>query len=312
MNSPSPIVTRCTPADLYAVLSEQAVPGVREALERAGPGQRLRITSLPQSVMEQLCAALQNDDRWVTRILVSGTPSHPWETTATKAIELRNRLVEPLLVLVPPELRTVAEDSLDIATFTELSFTELNRAVAEALLAQLPDELRVKVDDALSYLRLQKIVRNADQEVDYLLTVARSGCTSAVAGASLFVFGLIPDYELFNQTSVRFWLSRNERVRAELADIRRPLQERISQLPLKPDTIQKDIFFFLRERHTEDSTSWAAAIAGSPNFQHLSLNNWPFNDSTEETELRLIVDPLNLPLQKPDEVGGAADANPRS
>lgn len=300
------VLTRCTPEHLYTVLGEQTLPTIRSALERAGPGQRLRVTTLPEPVMDHLCAALHENQQWAVRKLVTGAPRRPWEATATKVIELRNALVQPLLVLVPPELRTAAEDSLDIATFTDLAFSELNRSVVAHLLGRVSEDLRVKLEDALAYLRLERIVRNADQETEYLLTVIHNGATPSAAGGALFVFGLIPDYELFHRTSVRFWLSRNEKARGELADIRRPLQERIAQLPLQPDTLQKEIFYFLRQRHTDDSTSWAADIGCRPECQHLSLDHWAFADSTDEAELRLIVEPLTLPLQKEDPVGGAA------
>src|SRR5262245_35657658 len=118
-------IQRATEADLYAELSERTLPVLQAALVLAERGQRLRVTTLPEPVMRSLCQKLQKDRRWVARILVVERPSEPWQATATKLIELRNVLQEPLLVFVPPGVRTAAEDSLDIATFNELTLNRL-------------------------------------------------------------------------------------------------------------------------------------------------------------------------------------------
>ena len=126
-------------------------------------------------------------------MLCGGTPDRPWKATATKLIELRNTLEEPLLVFVPSGLRTAAEDSLDIATFTELSLAGLSRDLVESLVAELDQGLQLHVRDVFEYLRLERISRHVDQEVEYLLTVVKNGKTPRAAGRALFVFGLIPD-----------------------------------------------------------------------------------------------------------------------
>jgi hypothetical protein len=64
-------------AELYELLVEQMHPRLLRALEEAGKGQRLRVTSLPETVMSGLCERLQDDGRWVARVLSStaGGPS---------------------------------------------------------------------------------------------------------------------------------------------------------------------------------------------------------------------------------------------
>ena len=112
-----PALQQCTTDYLYGFLRDAILPIVRSALETAEAGQRIRVTTLPGPVMEDLCETLQGGDRWVARVLVANGPSRSWEATATKLIELRNILEKPLLVFIPPGLPTAAEDSLDIATF---------------------------------------------------------------------------------------------------------------------------------------------------------------------------------------------------
>ena len=91
-----------------------------------------------------------------------------WKASATKVIELRNTIEQPLIVFIPSSLRTAAEDSLDIATFTELSLAGVTKGLGAHLLEAMPQDLRTKVADILEFLRLEKMIRHDDQEVDYL------------------------------------------------------------------------------------------------------------------------------------------------
>ena len=75
--------------DLYALLIERMRPKLVRALEEAGPGQRLRVTTLPEPVMDGVCASLQNDDRWMAQVLAATSDGSAWKATATKIIELR-------------------------------------------------------------------------------------------------------------------------------------------------------------------------------------------------------------------------------
>src|SRR5690606_22177117 len=74
---------------------------------------------------------------------------------------------------------------------------------------------------------------------------------------------------------------------------------------LKPDTLQQPLFHFFRLRHTEEPRSWGMQIACDSSSRHLSFDHWDFTDAENDGELRLILDPLNLPWQQADEVSGA-------
>lgn len=290
--------------DLYGLLVEQMRPRLLRALDGAGPGQRLRVTTLPEHVMDGICESLQGDDRWVSRVLAAGPSAVPWKASATKLIELRNVLESPLLVFVPPGLRTAAEDSLDIATFTELSLSALAQDLVEVLLGRLDEALRVNVQEVLRHLRTQGYARNADEEVEYLLTLLKNGGTADAAGAALYVFGLVPDFQLFTRGSLLFWVSRNTKACETLAD-NQPLQTAVLRLPLKTNTIQTRLFSFLRAQHRADVRAWGREIACSPEHRSLALDQWEFADGGTTEELRLILDPLSLPLQTEDAVAGA-------
>jgi DNA phosphorothioation-dependent restriction protein DptH len=299
------LVHRVRPEALHEAVAEHVAGIVSVALERSAAGARLRITTLPKPVMERVTERLQSETRWVVRVLCTGTPQAPWEATATKLIELRNVLREPLLVCIPPGLRTAAEDSLDIATFTELALPDMIPTLGKVLLARIPAELRREVADALEFLQEQGFLRGKDAAVEYLLTVASNGCDAEAAGGALFVFGLVPDFDVFTRGNARVWLSRNVKASQILADHAQPLQKRITRLAVEPNTIQPALFAALRNRRMEGVRDWTADIAEDPGWRHLAFERWRFPDAQSATELRLILDPLALPLQQADEVSGA-------
>src|ERR1019366_6193253 len=188
--------------------------------------------------------------------------------TATQVIELRNTLVEPLVVFIPQGLRNAAEDSLDIATFTELSLASVADQLVEVLLLELDKPLQDAVREVLGRLRLEKMIRHADEEVQYLLTVRKNGKTPEAAGGAIYVLGLIPDFQLFLRGSHIQWLSRNQVLSEFLGDVAQPIQSRIARLRIKPHTIQSELFRYLRGRHADDIRIWARDIACDARYRH--------------------------------------------
>ncbi len=300
----TPIVP-ASPEDQYDALAEQLAPRLREALESAGPGHRLRVTTLPEAVMERLAVSL-SDPRWTVCVLNEG-PTAPFEATAATIIRLRDHSPVPVLVFFPPGPRTASEDSLDIATFTELSLATMAQDMSEVLLERLAGPLRSDVREVLKYLSEMKQIRHADEQVDYLLTVLKNGGTHEAAGAAVFEFGLVPDFALFTRgtSSILTWVSRNREKCEKLLDLNQPLQKRLRSLGLKPGTLEQPLFHFFRLRHTEEPRTWGRQIACDPDARHLSFDLWEFADAESEGELRIILDSLNLPKQQADEVSGA-------
>jgi hypothetical protein len=303
------------PEDHHAILAEHLRPRFLDALRSAGPGQRLRVTTLPEPVMEAVCAWLQGEGRWAARVLAAGASrgdaeairgavDASWKASATKLIELRNTLEEPLLVFLPPSVRTAAEDSLDIATFTELSLANVASGLVEALYDEIPEPLRGLVQEEIGYLWSKHLVRNEDVEVEYLLTVRKNGGTAAAAGGALYVFGLLPDFRLFERGSTRFWLTRNIGACERLGETNQPLQARIGALKIKPGTLQNPLFAFLRDRHADDIAAFAREIACDPSHRPLALDRWEFLDDAAAFDLRLVLAPLSLPKQTEDPVLG--------
>lgn len=294
-----------SPDDQHDALSEHLAPRLREVLEAAGPGHRLRVTTLPEPVMERLAVALA-DPRWLVRVL-NEQPTASYEATAATIIRLRDHADAPVLVFFPPGPRTASEDSLDIATFTELSLVTMAQSLADVLADRLTEPLRGEVREVLKHLAEVRQIRHADEQVNYLLTVLKNGGTAEAAGAAIFAFGLVPDFALFARgaASTLNWISRNRQKCDKLSDVNQPLQKRLRALGLKATTLQHALFHFFRLRHTEEPREWGKQIACDTANGHLSFDRWEFADAENDSDLRIILDPLHLPRQQADDVSGA-------
>jgi hypothetical protein len=303
--TPPTVIQPAGAEDQYDALSEQLAPRLRAVLEAAGPGHRLRVTTLPEAVMERLATAL-DDPRWLVRVL-NEAPARAFEATAATIIRLRDHAAVPVLVFFPPGPRTASEDSLDVATFTELALTSMAQSLSAVLLERIDEPLRGEVREALKYLGENRDIRHPDEQVSYLLTVLKNGGSREAAGAALYHFGLVPDFELFNRgpATTLNWLSRNRQKCEKLSDLAQPLQKRLRGLGLKPGTLEQPLFLFFRQRHTEEPRVWGRQIACETAGRHLSFDHWEFADTEHFGELRLVLDPLHLPRQQADDVSGA-------
>jgi len=293
-----------TEQQVTEAVADVAEPQLRDVLAAAKREHRLRVTSLPSAVMDSVARRLQGDDRWVVRVHSEQSALEDWQASATKLIELRNNEPRPLLVFLPPGLRTPAEDSLDVATFTEFALGDVMDDVVRALTAQLPPCAAEVVKDALEYLRIERALPGTAEVARFLLSVIASSGRPADAGRALALLGLVPDLEVLSDTQhLRRRLWRNLHCVGELADDRRPLQERIARLKLKPGPLPGQLFTFLRPTYTEGRFAWASAIATETDLEHLTFEKWEFIDQPASTELSLTMLPLALPRQVPDSVG---------
>ena len=98
---------------------------------------------------------------------------------------------------------------MNVATFTELALRSVAHDLRESLLAQLPEQLRARIERALKFVQLERLLLNADEAVEYLLTVVKSGGTPEAAGGALYCFELVPDLSAFHEAEIEKRLSRN-------------------------------------------------------------------------------------------------------
>lgn len=300
---------------LFDVLAEVVKDTIIEVIENSKPGHCLRISTLPESVMRDLCAAFNDNGINADIVLLVGQaqlPQYQWEVSATKLIELRNSEKRPLLALIPPGLKAAAEDSFDVSTFVEIDLGNTSKQLRRILCEQLPDEIRdLIMDHVIGYLESSERIIEDDAIVRYYLTILENGSSHEAAGAAIYQFGLVPDFALLNVPDrIRMRLNRNLSVVSILTDGVQPLLGRIHSLKLQPNTLQSPLYEFLNRRILEGSLYWTKDIATLPEYIGLSFDNWQFSGEEDtQDQLLLYVDDLSLPTQDDSQPSGPD--NPR-
>jgi DNA phosphorothioation-dependent restriction protein DptH len=320
---PSSVLLESLRTDLSSdALRHSIVEIVREVilnrLAESRPGHCLRVGTLAESAMRDLCASLTARDLEADVVLLLGPRQHksaPWEVSATRLVELRNAERRPLLVFVPPGLRTPAEDSFDLSTFVELDLTNSPRQLRQRLRAQLPEEVQRLTDLAIGYLRVVDKPASDDAAVGYYLTLLQNlGFTTdpvGVAGGAIYKLGLMPDFDLYRAPDrIKGRLSRNTDSLHVLIGGASPLLGRIHQVKLADNTIQAALYRFLRAQPVGKVAVWGAIIATDPAFRHLAFDQWRFEEEERRLDhLLLYVDELELPAR--DKKASIGPDNPR-
>jgi predicted MPP superfamily phosphohydrolase len=101
------------------------VENYREDLKQAKPGHCMKVTGLAMNELKQLLPLLKPVNKDLQVYILSDNETGEEYIHATKLIELRNNNKQPLLVLIPANSRTSAEDSYGDATFQDLAVKDL-------------------------------------------------------------------------------------------------------------------------------------------------------------------------------------------
>src|SRR5688572_4997495 len=108
-------VRELTQAEVDQVLVTAVKDLILPILETSKPGHCLRISSLPDNVMRQVCSELNNADLNKDIVFYILSPNQAskasWQISTTRLIELRNEKKRALLAFIPPGLKAPAEDS---------------------------------------------------------------------------------------------------------------------------------------------------------------------------------------------------------
>ena len=136
---------------LNTALQELLFPRLADQLRSRQAGHCMRVSDLDEGLAVDLCKRLRSEIPNTQAYILSDSNSRSIPTgfavTSTKLVELRNPLPDgtlraPLLIFLPPNLRTSAEDSFGVATFEQLSLPDPYGELAHSLLADLPPEIR--------------------------------------------------------------------------------------------------------------------------------------------------------------------------
>ena len=151
---------RVTSADVNAELQRIIEERLLAVITQRDCGHCMRVGDLDTVVMLAVARSLRQTVGASAQVHVLSREVRNTDSlliTSSKLVELRNPLTEgelrpPLLVFVPNDLRTAAEDSFAEATFEQVSVADAFVLLRTRLSEQLPESLRTAVPEILTLL----------------------------------------------------------------------------------------------------------------------------------------------------------------
>ena len=301
------------PHELNTELERALLPRFTILLSNRGPGHCMRVSDLDLEVMVHLCQQLRSQVTGAHVYVLSDgrRASVPTDlaVTSTKLVEFRNPLPDntlrpPLLVFIPNDLRAAAEDSFGVATFEEIALDDVYTDLGQRLLAEVPNGLRPIIAEVFRGLEAAAWpFADTVAVARYLLTVKLNDYDRDAAGAALFAFGLVPDFELFKEPAhVPIRLSRNlDKVKA-LTWSGKSERGRVLELGLSNRAFRALLANFVAEVGLEDPRRWTRRIVTEREHWQLSFHHWRFDEEASQPDgIFIEVQEATLPRVGDDE-----------
>lgn len=274
----------------YQLLLSLIIEEYKEAFVNAKPGHCMKITGLAMRELQPLCDEIRALPGELKTFILSDDLLGDAYISANKLIEYRNDESIALLVLIPSNSRTSTEDSYGNATFKNLSIEHLDGKLLLILKTQIPATIKTVVSEIFEYLRLQNL--RPIQYLQYLLYLKSNNWEESAIGNGMAFLNLIPDKRInVEYTKIRQRLLYNLKCVDILGDFSKPVPDRIRELPLESNSIQKQITEFLRkENQLKNKSEICQEILLS--YDGLNFSNWKVPDFEIRNDLHVFVDKI--------------------
>ena len=288
--------------DLKALYYERFLPFLVESysktIKAAKPGHCMKVTGLALTELKTLIPMLRSVNPGISVYILSEDETGPDYIRASKLIEMRNDSETTILVLIPANSRTSAEDSYGDATFQNLSAAELKIPFLDYLIYEIPEDKKAAWDSVWQVL--QQYVAPSMLLVNYLLFVDSEHYADEAWGNGLFLLGMLPDSKLVHpDTNMRRNLALNKEKCADvICDYSIAPADRVALLPIKAQTIQKKILQLLT---SQDIVNERFALCEEIYSNHPELNFalWPLLDKFKGDFKEVIVQAEIVPGKDP-------------
>lgn len=291
-------VIELTQEEINSVWTSAVIDLIVPVLESSKPGHCLRISSLSETIMHEVCKALNNTGVPADVVYILGprqTPKENWQISATRLIELRNEEKRAVLAFIPPGLKAAAEDSFDVSTFAEIDLGEIASNILQNLRQRIPGDIGNLIDRVTNFNLLKDQGIKPEDLIRYYLTILKNNSTSECAGGAIYQLGLVPDFSLFAQSSlVEIRIARNLDSCQKLLNSDDSLLSRIHSLRLQLNTLQSNLYRYLRAKKVSDIRGWGCELATDPALHHLCFDQWPFEGEQASTKILIFVEELGL------------------
>lgn len=273
----------------YQRIIDLVISLYHEEFVSAKAGHCMKITGFGNNELIYLWEELTDKYPGINTFIVSENEKDKSYISATKLIEFRNQQEKPLLVLIPSNSRTAAEDSYGNATFKEISLDGIEINLKDQLISKIPIEKKRIVQSIFNYLTINNI--ETSKVIDYLISIENSNFNTISIGKNLCKLDLLPDEKLLdNEELVRSRLNFNQTSVKLLSSFNRPLYDRINELPIQQDSLQKDfINFFKTEKEAKSQESICQLIASS--YPELCFDKWTIPNLNFK-EIKLLIEEI--------------------
>jgi DNA phosphorothioation-dependent restriction protein DptH len=295
---------------LTDALAAILIPKFVGILQTRSLGHCMRVAHLEQPVMECLVVALRSELKRLqisaeVYILSQDTTQQPSDLliTSTKLVELRNPLPDqslrsPLLVFLPRDLQTNAEDSFNVASFEDIPVGSVYADLTKKLLKEISPNFQGHIHEIFNKLSQEKWQwATPINQIRYLLTARSNGIDGDTLGAGLYELGLVPDFHLFDDpTTVQTRLVRNlEAMRKLSSDSTLTLRGRVLSLRLLDDNLRDRIIQILLSHEADSPSNWTKQIVLDKNNWELDFTGWTRQEDIEAGKIQIEIKNLDLP-----------------
>lgn len=260
-------------------------------LTNAKSGHCMKITGLGLNELEFLWEIINEKYPKINTYIISeDNVGNVRYISATKLVEHRNKNEAPLLILIPSNSRTAAEDSYGNATFKEISLEGIENKLKEDLIKKLPETIAPIIkSEILNYLNSSE--KSTVSIIKYLLALEEEGYSNESIGNNLYLLNLVPDSKLIEQPEkVRSRLNFNLESVNLLSSFGKPLYDRIAELPLEPNTLQKELVSFIKAENQARNAEEICRLIYQK-YNNLNFANWQIPD-LDFTHIKLYVDEI--------------------
>lgn len=296
---------------LTQALQELLVPQLKNLIASRDLGHCMRVADLELQLMFGLTKALRQEiaDAQVF-ILSDGQETFKDKSlfiSSTKLVELRNPLPDgslrsPLLVFLPANLHTNAEDSFNVASFEDISVADVYEQLVKTLLQHIPPPLQGYVREIFNNLSAKKWTwADSVAQARFLLTAISNGNDGDTLGASLYELGLLPDFHLFDELSITSGrIIKNLECVKKLTDSDLSIRGRVLELGLSDKSVQRQLTHLLVATGVENPRSWERQIVLSRNNWEISFDKWNFLEDSHPDKVSLEILQTDLPKVEED------------
>lgn len=271
----------------YQYIIDLIIELYRDELQEAKPGHCMKITGMGNEETMMLWEALSEEFKDLDTFIINENKVESPYISATKLIEYRNQQRKPLLVLIPSNNRTAAEDSYGNATFKEISLEPVETELKKRLLKEIPPFQRNYIDQIFTTIKANELKQS--NIIDYLLAIEQDNYELQSVGTHLNLISLFPDVDLLNDDKLfRSRLNLNIESTNNLCAFNKPLYDRVEELKIEKDTIQKN-FIDLFKEHPEITSAFSLVNIVAEEYPELCFNNWKIpNLDFQDIQVRIL------------------------